>query len=226
MNYRIGGVSDGSVGMTATWNGGAMPSLRSSLCAYHIRSTTLGHPNEQTGRLLQVGIGHVVTINCIAIPQPVQFSPSDGGSNITVYQSGELRRSRYWINAINRDDDGEDEEEDRDGEEDIEEEEVERPSLKYSTLNDRAGGRRQAKYYLQEIGDARPASAVSRTGELNVGRTRAKAMNQRRTTLVANMRNRVQDHYRVSNVGERRRHVNPPGGANELHNHLLISQLG
>ena len=203
-----------------------MPSLRSSLCAYHIRSTTLGHPNEQTGRLLQVGIGHVVTINCIAIPQPVQFSPSDGGSNITVYQSGELRRSRYWINAINRDDDGEEEEEDRDGEEDIEEEEGERPSLKYRTVNDRAGGGRQAKCYLQEIGDAEPANSASREGGPDEPRGRVTAMNHRRMTVAANMGDRGQYQDWAANTGERRRPVIPQWRVYEFHNHVPDSQLG
>ncbi len=178
---------DGSVGMTARWNRLAIPSQRSSLCDYHGRSTTLRHPNEQTGRPLQVGTGHGVTICCMAIRQPVQFSPSDRGNEPAACQSRELRWSRYWISAINRDDDGEDEEEEQDGEEDIEEEEGEIPSLKYRTLNDRAGGRRQAKCYLQQIGDAEQAQSASRKGEPDARQGRVTAMNQRRMTVAANM---------------------------------------
>ena len=164
-----------------------MPSLRSSLCDYHARSTTLRHQSGQTRRLLQAGTGHGVTISCIAIPQPVQFSPSDGGNEVTACQSRELRWSRYWINAINRDDDGEEQEDGQDEEGEMEEEDGEIPSLKYRAVNDRTGGRLASKYGTQQIGDAEPANSTSREGGPEEPRGRVTAMHQKRMTVAANM---------------------------------------
>ena len=156
-------------------------------------------------------------------PHPVSFSPSDGGNELTAYQSGELRWRRFRINAINPDYDGDDEEEDRDDEGEMAEEDGEIPSLKYRTVNDRAGGRLQAKYWTQQIGDAEPANSASREGEPEAPRGRVAAMNQRKMTGTANLWDRVQAHDWASNTGERRRHANPPGRVSGFHNKLPSS---
>ena len=213
-------------GMTTAWNGVAMPSLRSSTYGYHARLAKQRHQSGQTGRLLRVGTGHGVTINCTVVPHPVSSRTSDGGRRLTACQSGELRWSRYWINAPDSEHEGEDEEEDQDGAGEMEEADSETPSLKYRTVNDRAGGGRKAKYYLQPIGDAEPAKSASSESELDARRGRVMAMNQRRMNVAANMGDRVLYHDWVANTGERRRHVNPPGRVNEFHNHVPDSQLG
>lgn len=212
--------------MTTTWNRVGMPSLRSSTYGCDARLAKQRHPSGQTGRLLQIDMGHGVTISCMAIPHPVSFNRSDGGSELTVYQDEELRWGKYRICAINPDYDGEGEEEDQNAEDDMDDEDCETTSLEYHTANDRAGGRLGAKYERQETRDVMSVSAASRTGDQNPGRTRATAMNQRRATGEAKIGDRVQYHDWASIMGERRRQVNPPGRVSAFHNHRFISQLG
>ena len=108
----------------------------------------------------------------------------------------------------------------------MEYEDSETTSLEYRTVNDRAGGRLQAKYDRQQTGDAEPASAASRAGELNAGQGRVTAMSQRRTTGEAKIGDRVQYHGWASNTGERRRQANAPERVNALHNKGANSRLG
>ena len=149
MSYGISRLPDGNIGITAAWNRVAMPRMQPSAYGWHTHLIRLQHPAgqtriesiEQTGRLLQVGTGHGITISCTAVPHPVSFSTSDGGSKLTANQSGKLRRKRCRISTLNPDCDGDDEEEGQDGEEDMEDEDSEATSLEYRTANARAGGR-------------------------------------------------------------------------------------
>lgn len=148
MSYGISGLSDGSIGMTTTWNEVAMPSPRAS--AYnHLRLTKSRRPGGQTGigevgqagRQLRTGSWKWVSMSSPVDSHPVSFSTSDGGSKLTANQSGKLRRKRCRISTLNPDCDGDDEEEGQDGEEDMEDEDSEATSLEYRTANARAGGR-------------------------------------------------------------------------------------
>ena len=213
--------------MTGAWDGVGIPSLRSSTYGWHANLTKPRHPArqiriesvEQRGRRLQIGMGLGFAISCTAVPQPAPFSTSDGGSKLTAYQSGEPGWRRCRISALNPDYDGEDEEEDQNGENDMEDEDSETTQVNARTFNDRVGGRPGTKYDTQQIGDAEPA---------NAGQGRVSAMNRSRTTMPAQMRNRVRFHNLGSNTGERRRHVNPPGPGSEIHNTLpnrLVEQF-
>lgn len=102
----------------------------------------------------------------------------------------------------------------------MEDEDSETTSLKYRTVNNRAGGRLPAKYDTQQTGDAKPANLAKANGETTAGQWRVTAMNQRKTTLVADTGDRVQHRDWVSNIGESRRQVNPPGPGSEIHNPL------
>ena len=222
--------------MTAAWNGVGMPSLRSSTYGWQANLTTPRQPGGQTGGFLicqtalqlRIGRKQGVSMSNPVVLHPAPFSTSARGSELTAYLSVELRRRRYRISALNPDYDGEDEEEDRDGEDDMEDEDSETTSLEYRTFNYRAGGWLGSKYDTQQIGDAEPANAASRDGELNAGQVRVTAMNQRKTTLAANTGLGSDITIWGSNTGERRWPANPPGPANKFHNMLpnrLVEQF-